>query len=251
MDIYRSEGQQDAGAGTFLAALRGGRGRRCSTRLLGAPQLDDIERPDTRAWAEYEADTDADDAVICSPFHALVALLEVREVWKARRSADSVRLELLDPDAARLPQAVCRDAVLALPFGDQTQGDDNLCAISLGKEDEEFADTQRLAVALISPVALRRAVRLKTIVIYLTESELDPLELLVHPFSQTVREAGELGGNTGQNQLRRTAMGLRKKARKTPPASLALWAEQRPIYTLTLQLTAHHHSIIGGTRGTD
>eukprot|EP00873_Tetraselmis_striata_P039515 jgi/Tetstr1/459779/TSEL_005132.t1 len=35
-------------------------------------------------------------------------------------------------------------------------GDDNLCAISLGKEDEEFADTLRMAVALTSPVALLR-----------------------------------------------------------------------------------------------
>eukprot|EP00873_Tetraselmis_striata_P015666 jgi/Tetstr1/435930/TSEL_024812.t1 len=104
-------------------------------------------------------------------------------------------------------------------------GDDNLCAISLSKEDKE------------------------TIVIYLTESEFDPSELLVHPFSQTVRQAGELGGNTGHNLLRRTAMGMRKKARKTPPASFALRAEQRPVYTLTLQLAAHHHSIISGTRG--
>eukprot|EP00873_Tetraselmis_striata_P016322 jgi/Tetstr1/436586/TSEL_025383.t1 len=244
----------------------------------------------------------------------------VREVWKARRSADSVRLELLAPEAARLLHDVCRDAALALPFGDQTHGravirvtvehseeredppstphqgvlplalskhffrcalttiaiyigrlanlelpaveqlaeviaatiaqrintppelqhaqwltytmmtvgiemqqyhdtepkllrvgDDNLCAISLGKEaDEEFADTLRLAVALTSPVALLWAVRLRTIVIYFMESEFDPLELLIHPFSQTVREAGELGGNTSHNQLRRTAMGLRK-----------------------------------------
>eukprot|EP00873_Tetraselmis_striata_P045997 jgi/Tetstr1/466261/TSEL_010817.t1 len=113
-------------------------------------------------------------------------------------------------------------------------GDDNLCAISLGKEDEEFADTLRPAVALTSHVALLRAVRLRTIVIYLTESEFDPLELLVHPFSQTVKEAGELGGNTSHNLLRRTAMGLRTKARKTPPTPLALRAEQRPVYTLTL-----------------
>eukprot|EP00873_Tetraselmis_striata_P016067 jgi/Tetstr1/436331/TSEL_025169.t1 len=153
-------------------------GRPCSTRQLGAPHLDDIERPvhqvwlrspsfkdlteadmwqhlaegllpaydqpqsseaavdqsaetptdilaraGGRAWAEYEADTDADDAVIiCPPTRTLVALLEVREVWKARRSADSVRLELLNPDAARLLQDVCRDAVPALPFGDQTHG---------------------------------------------------------------------------------------------------------------------------------
>eukprot|EP00873_Tetraselmis_striata_P011407 jgi/Tetstr1/431671/TSEL_021199.t1 len=131
-------------------------------------------------------------------------------------------------------------------------GDENLCAISLGKEDEEFADTLRMAVALTSPVALLRAVRLRTIGIYLTESQFDPSELLIHPFSQTVREAGELGGNTGHNELRRTAMGLRMKARKIPPvASLVLRAEQRSFYTPTLQLTAHHHSIIGGTRATD
>eukprot|EP00873_Tetraselmis_striata_P024071 jgi/Tetstr1/444335/TSEL_032226.t1 len=62
------------------------------------------------------------------------------------------------------------------------------------------------------PKLLLRAVRLRTIVIYLTESEFDPSELLIHPFSQTVREAGELGGSTGHNQLRRTTMGMRKKA---------------------------------------
>eukprot|EP00873_Tetraselmis_striata_P045500 jgi/Tetstr1/465764/TSEL_010389.t1 len=265
--------------------------------------------------------------------------MEVREVRKDRRSADSVRLELLDPKAARLLQDLCRDAVRALPFGDQSHGrvviqvtvehsedredqptsplpgvlppalskqffrcaltakaictgplaklelptveqlaeaiaatiskrintppepqhaqwltdtmtaagvelyhhhteptllgvgDDNLCAISLGQEDEEFADTLRLAVALTSPVALLRAIRLRTIVIYLTESEFDPSELLIHPFSRTIREAGELGGNAGHNQTRRAAIGLRKKARKTAPASLALRATGRPIYT--------------------
>eukprot|EP00873_Tetraselmis_striata_P021551 jgi/Tetstr1/441815/TSEL_030032.t1 len=62
-------------------------------------------------------------------------------------------------------------------------GGDNLCAISLGHEDEEFADTMRLTVALTSPVALLRAIRLRTIVIYLTDSEFDPSELLIHPFS--------------------------------------------------------------------
>eukprot|EP00873_Tetraselmis_striata_P018343 jgi/Tetstr1/438607/TSEL_027158.t1 len=78
-------------------------------------------------------------------------------------------------------------------------GDDNLCAISLGQEDEEFADTLRLAVALTSPVAPLRAIRLRTIVIYLTESEFEPSELLIHPFTHTIREAGEQGGNTGHN----------------------------------------------------
>eukprot|EP00873_Tetraselmis_striata_P037552 jgi/Tetstr1/457816/TSEL_044361.t1 len=78
-------------------------------------------------------------------------------------------------------------------------GDDNLCAISLGKEDEEFGDTLRLAVALTSPVALLRAVRLRTIVIYLTESEFDPSELLIHPFSQTAEGEGELELNYEEN----------------------------------------------------
>eukprot|EP00873_Tetraselmis_striata_P029420 jgi/Tetstr1/449684/TSEL_036752.t1 len=132
-------------------------------------------------------------------------------------------------------------------------GDDNyLCAISLGQEDEEFADSLCMAVALTSHVALLRAVRLRTIVIYLTESEfVDPSELLIHPFSQTIREAGQLGGNTGHNRIRRASIGLRKKNRKTAPASLALRAAGRPVYTLTMQLTAQHDSIIGGTCGTD
>eukprot|EP00873_Tetraselmis_striata_P008199 jgi/Tetstr1/428463/TSEL_018474.t1 len=46
----------------------------------------------------------------------------------------------------------------------------------------------RLTMAFTSPIALLRAIRLRTIVIYLTESEFDPSELLIHPFSQTVRE---------------------------------------------------------------
>eukprot|EP00873_Tetraselmis_striata_P000288 jgi/Tetstr1/420552/TSEL_011642.t1 len=108
-------------------------------------------------------------------------------------------------------------------------GDDNLCAISLSKENEEFADTLRLVVALTSAVALLRAVRLRTFVIYLTESEFGPSELLIHPFRQTIREAKELGRNTGHNQIRRAATCMRKKARKTPPASLTLRAERRPV----------------------
>eukprot|EP00873_Tetraselmis_striata_P034608 jgi/Tetstr1/454872/TSEL_041736.t1 len=48
-----------------------------------------MARAGVRAWAEYEADPDADDAVICPPTRTLLALLEVRDVWKARRSADS------------------------------------------------------------------------------------------------------------------------------------------------------------------
>eukprot|EP00873_Tetraselmis_striata_P009681 jgi/Tetstr1/429945/TSEL_019808.t1 len=104
-------------------------------------------------------------------------------------------------------------------------GDDNLCAISLGQEDEKFADTLRMAVALTSFVALLRAIRLRTIAICRTESEFVPSELLLHPFSQ----ARELGGNTGHKKIRRAAIGLRKKARKTGPSSLALRAAGRPI----------------------
>eukprot|EP00873_Tetraselmis_striata_P036183 jgi/Tetstr1/456447/TSEL_043175.t1 len=109
-------------------------------------------------------------------------------------------------------------------------GDDNLiCAISLAQEDEEFADTLRIAVALTHPVALLRVVRLRTSIIYLTESEVDPSELLIYRFSQMFREAGELGGNTGHNQIRRASIGMRKKARKTAPTSLAMRAAGRPV----------------------
>eukprot|EP00873_Tetraselmis_striata_P004358 jgi/Tetstr1/424622/TSEL_015144.t1 len=72
-----------------------------------------LARAGVRAWTEYEADPDAYDTVIWPPTRTLLALLEVREVWKALRSADSVRLELLDPEPARLLHDVCRNAVLA------------------------------------------------------------------------------------------------------------------------------------------
>eukprot|EP00873_Tetraselmis_striata_P001409 jgi/Tetstr1/421673/TSEL_012612.t1 len=64
------------------------------------------------------------------------------------------------------------------------------------------------------------------IVIYLTEAGLDPSELHVYSVSQSAREAGEVGGNAGMNQLRSKALSLRKKARKNPPASLALRADE-------------------------
>eukprot|EP00873_Tetraselmis_striata_P012797 jgi/Tetstr1/433061/TSEL_022396.t1 len=77
-------------------------------------------------------------------------------------------------------------------------GDDNLCANSLGKEDEELADTMRLlGVALTSPAAVLRAARLRTVVIYLTESEFDPSELLIHPSSHTVAPAPPATAMTG------------------------------------------------------
>eukprot|EP00873_Tetraselmis_striata_P035743 jgi/Tetstr1/456007/TSEL_042785.t1 len=210
-----------------------------------------------RAWAEYEADTDADDAVICPPTRTLVALLEVRELAEAIATTISQRINTPPEPQHEQWLTDTMTAAGVEMYHHHTEptllrmGDDNLCAISLGQEDEEFADTLRLAVALTSPVALLRAIRLRTIGTYLTESEFDPSELLIHPFSQTIREAGELGGNTGHNQTRRAAIGLRMKARKTVPASLSLRATGRPIYALALQLTAHHHSIIGGTRSTD
>eukprot|EP00873_Tetraselmis_striata_P026064 jgi/Tetstr1/446328/TSEL_033871.t1 len=47
-----------------------------------------MARAGVRAWAEHEADPDADDAVIRPPTRTLLALMEVHEVWKARQSAD-------------------------------------------------------------------------------------------------------------------------------------------------------------------
>eukprot|EP00873_Tetraselmis_striata_P029641 jgi/Tetstr1/449905/TSEL_036960.t1 len=215
------------------------------------------------AWAEYEADTDADDAVICPPTRTLLALLEVRKLPTVEQLAEAIAATISqrinippEPQHAQWLTDTMRAAGVEMRHHHteptlRRGGDDNLCAISLGKEDEEFADTLRLAVALTSPFTLLRAIRLRTIVIYLTESEFDPSEMFIHPFSQTIREAGQLGGNTGHNQIRRAAIGLRKKARKSAPAVLALRAAGRLVFTLTLQLTAHHHRIIGGTRGTD
>eukprot|EP00873_Tetraselmis_striata_P029059 jgi/Tetstr1/449323/TSEL_003838.t1 len=56
-------------------------------------RADKLARSGVRAWADYEADTDVDNAVICPPTRTLLALLEGRELWKARRSADSVTVE--------------------------------------------------------------------------------------------------------------------------------------------------------------
>eukprot|EP00873_Tetraselmis_striata_P006481 jgi/Tetstr1/426745/TSEL_001682.t1 len=248
-----------------------------ATAQPAATPVDALALAGVRAWAEYEADTDADNAVICPPTRTLLALPEVRETAKASCTGPLANLEL--PTVEQLAEAIAATIShrINTPPGLQHAqsltdtmtgagvemyhhhteptllrvGADNLCAISLGHEAEDFADTLRLAVALTSPVAMLRAIRLRTIVIYLTDSEFDPSELLIHPFSQTIREAGKLGGNTGHNLIRRAAMCMRKKARKTAPVSLALRATGRLIYTLTLELTAHHHSIIGGTRSTD
>eukprot|EP00873_Tetraselmis_striata_P029269 jgi/Tetstr1/449533/TSEL_036621.t1 len=112
---------QDLAEGLLPAYDQPQRGEAAVDQSAATP-ADNLARAGMGAWAEYEADPYAYDAVICLLTRALLALLEVREVWKAHRSADSVRLELLDPEAARLLQYVCRDAVLALPFGDTTQG---------------------------------------------------------------------------------------------------------------------------------
>eukprot|EP00873_Tetraselmis_striata_P036660 jgi/Tetstr1/456924/TSEL_043594.t1 len=77
---------------------------------------------------------------------------------------------------------------------------------------EEFADTLRVAMALTSPVALLRAIRLRTIVTYLTESKFDPSELLIHPFSQTIREAGELGQHCVREGQGRASPGTNREA---------------------------------------
>eukprot|EP00873_Tetraselmis_striata_P003704 jgi/Tetstr1/423968/TSEL_014579.t1 len=270
MDTDRSEKQQDAAlrlAEGLLPSYDQPQPIEVAIDQPAATPTNVLALVGVRAWVEYEADTNADDAVICPPIRTLLALLEIREFFRFALTAIAIctgplaNLEL--PTVEQLAEAIaaiisqrinsppelqhaqwltdtndsCRRRGTYLHHPEPTMlrvGDDNLCAISLGKEDAEFADTQRMVVALTSHVALLRAIRLRTIVIYLTESEFDPSEHLIHLFSRTIREARELGGNTGHNQIRRAAIGLRKKARKTAPASLALRATGRPIYTLTL-----------------
>eukprot|EP00873_Tetraselmis_striata_P008056 jgi/Tetstr1/428320/TSEL_018356.t1 len=235
---------QWTGEGT---AILDRQGRRFSTRLLGAPHLDDIERPvhqvwlrspsfrglteadmwlrlaegllraydqpqpceaaadqpaatpadvlplaGVRAWAEYDADTYADDAVICPPTRTLLALLEVREIWKARRSADSVRLELLDPEAARLLQDVCRDAVLALQFGDQSQGRAVIQVTVEHSEDREDQPTTPLPGVLppaLSKQFFRCALTAKAICTGpLANLELPTVEQLAEAIAATISQ---------------------------------------------------------------
>eukprot|EP00873_Tetraselmis_striata_P020685 jgi/Tetstr1/440949/TSEL_029218.t1 len=200
-----------------------------TTDQPAAPPADVQALAGVRAWAEYEANIDADDAVICPPTRTLLALLEVRESDLHRPLAN---LEL--PTVEQLVEAVAATISQRI------------------NTPPELQHAQWLADTMTAAGVEMHAIRLRTIVIYLTESEFDPSELLIHPFSQTIREAGELGGNTGHNQIRCATIGLRKKARKTAQASLALRATGRPIYTLNMQLTVHHHiTIIGGTRSTD
>eukprot|EP00873_Tetraselmis_striata_P010675 jgi/Tetstr1/430939/TSEL_020695.t1 len=130
-----------------------------------------------RAWAEYEANTDADDAVICPPTRTLLALLEVRPpASRAICTGPLANLEL--PTVEQLAEAIAATISQRINTPPELQhaqwltdtmttagvemylhhpeptlmrvGDDNLCAISLGKEDEDFADTLRLTVALTS-----------------------------------------------------------------------------------------------------
>eukprot|EP00873_Tetraselmis_striata_P007698 jgi/Tetstr1/427962/TSEL_018036.t1 len=123
-----------------------------------------------RARAEYEADTAADDAVICPPTtRTLLALMEVREFFRCAVTAKAIctgplaNLEL--PTVEQLAEAITATISQRINTPPELQhaqwltdtmtaagvemyhhhteptllrvGDDNLCAISLGQEDEE------------------------------------------------------------------------------------------------------------------
>eukprot|EP00873_Tetraselmis_striata_P042061 jgi/Tetstr1/462325/TSEL_007332.t1 len=103
-------------------------------------------------------------------------------------------------------------------------GNDNLCAIySLGEEDEEFGATLQLALAPpTSPISLMRAVRLRTIVIYITVPEFDPSELHLIAHHHSLIGGTRVTDRT--EQWRKTVSTASEKIRAAPsPAS----AEQR------------------------
>eukprot|EP00873_Tetraselmis_striata_P026026 jgi/Tetstr1/446290/TSEL_033834.t1 len=79
----------------------------------------------------------------------------------------------------------------------------------------------------VEAYSAKYGLKLRWIVIYLTESEFDPSELLIHPFSQTIREAGELGGNTGHNLIRRAAIGIQTHQLRNPQR-LSIQLERHP-----------------------
>eukprot|EP00873_Tetraselmis_striata_P042561 jgi/Tetstr1/462825/TSEL_007775.t1 len=215
-----------------------------------------------------------------------MALLEVREVWNARRSADSVRLELLDPDAARLLHDVCRDAVLALPFGDQTQGRAVVQVTVEHSEECEDAPTTPHQGAMppsLSKQFFRCALAAKAICTGpLANLDLPTVEQLAEAIEAIISQRI----NTPPAELQHAqwltdtmmAAGVEMQQHHTEPTLLrvgddnlcaislgkedeefadtlhlavALTSLVALLYTLTLQLTAHHHSTIGGTRGTD
>eukprot|EP00873_Tetraselmis_striata_P042717 jgi/Tetstr1/462981/TSEL_000097.t1 len=138
-----------------------------------ATPADNLARADVRVWAEYKAEPDADDAVIYRPTRTLLALLKIREgVLPPTLSKQFFRCALT-------AIAICTGplANLELPMVNRLA---EAIAATISQEDEEFADTLRMAVALTSPVALLRAICLRTIVIYLTESEFDPPEVVFY-----------------------------------------------------------------------
>eukprot|EP00873_Tetraselmis_striata_P018042 jgi/Tetstr1/438306/TSEL_026873.t1 len=61
-----------------------------ATDQPAATPADVLELVGVRAWAEYEANTDADDAVICPPTRTLLALLEVREFFRCALTARAI-----------------------------------------------------------------------------------------------------------------------------------------------------------------
>eukprot|EP00873_Tetraselmis_striata_P000840 jgi/Tetstr1/421104/TSEL_012148.t1 len=115
----------------------------------------------------------------------------------------------------------------------------------IGTDDDEFANTPRLALSLKSSLARLGSIRLRTETLYLTPTIDDSSAMQVHPFNLAVIEAGGIADRSTQRKLNH-------RARKTPPASLALRAEHTSMYTLTLRLAAHRQrQIAGGTRETD
>eukprot|EP00873_Tetraselmis_striata_P000623 jgi/Tetstr1/420887/TSEL_011950.t1 len=197
MDTDRYEEQQDAGAGTFLAALRGGRDV-CRDAVLALPFGDQSQgRVVIQVTVEHSEDREDQPT---TPLPGVLPPALSAQFFRCALTARAIctgplaNLEL--PTVELLAEAIATtishrtntppelqhaqwltDTMTAagvemyLHHTEPTMllvGDDNLCAISLGKEDEEFADTLCLAVALTSPVALLRAIRLRTIIIYPT-----------------------------------------------------------------------------------
>eukprot|EP00873_Tetraselmis_striata_P006274 jgi/Tetstr1/426538/TSEL_016836.t1 len=158
---------QWTGEGT---AILDRKGRRCSTRLLGAPHLDDIERPVHQVWLRspsFSGITEAD---------MWLRLAEPRRAFSQHRCALTAKAictgPLANPELPTVEQlaeaiaATISQRINTPPELQHTQwltdtmttagvemyhqhteptllraGDDNLGAISLVKEDEEFADT--------------------------------------------------------------------------------------------------------------
>eukprot|EP00873_Tetraselmis_striata_P018316 jgi/Tetstr1/438580/TSEL_027131.t1 len=164
-------------------------GRRCSSRLLGAPHLDDIERPVHQVWLRspsFRGLTKADMWLRLAE-----GLLPANDQpLPCEAAADQPAAT--PADTLALAGDVCRDVVLALPFGDQSQGRAVIQVTVEHNEDREDQPTTpfpRVLPPALSKQFFRCAVTAKAICTGpLANLELPTVEQLAEAIATTISQ---------------------------------------------------------------